>query len=102
MKTVMFFIAGLCAVAATNPTDTLYSAIRGNDLAALRALLKDPANVNLKDDRGMTPLMCAAFAGSSDAMKLLLDNGADVNATNGFGSTSLMWSVTDFQKVRML
>ena len=46
--------------------------------------------VNLKDGRGITPLMQAAVVGSREAMKLLIDRGADVNAKNAFDSTALM------------
>ena len=35
-------------------------------------------------------------------MRLLIDSGADVNAQNAFGSTALMWSVSDPAKVRLL
>ena len=79
-----------------------YSAIRDNNLAALKALLTDKASANVADDRGITPLMYAAEVGSVDAMRLLLDHGADVNAQNGFASTALMWSVSDPAKVRLL
>ena len=63
--------------------DAFYSAIRANDLATLQTLLKAGADVNATDPRGgATPLMHAAAAGSIDAMKLLLDTGANVNAGN--------------------
>jgi ankyrin repeat protein len=35
-------------------------------------------------------------------MRMLIDGGADVNAQNAFGSTALMWSVSDPAKVRLL
>jgi N-acyl-D-amino-acid deacylase len=35
-------------------------------------------------------------------MKMLIDRGADVNARNTYGSTALMWSVTDLKKLRLL
>src|SRR4029453_3644313 len=47
-------------------------------------------------------LMVAAETGSLDAMKMLIDRGADVNGRNTYGSTALMWSVTDLKKVRLL
>jgi len=65
-------------------------------------MLKDGADANTKDDHGVTPLVYAAAAGSVDAMKLLLDKGADAKGVNRFGSTALMWSVTDIAKVRLL
>ncbi len=84
------------------PIDDLYKTIRVNNLAGLDTLTRDRASVNLKDDRGITPLMIAAFVGSREAMKMLIERGADVNAKNAFDSTALMWSATDIEKVRML
>jgi ankyrin repeat protein len=46
--------------------------------------------------------MYAAEIGSVDAMRLLIDRGAEVNRQNAFGSTALMWSVSDPAKVRVL
>jgi ankyrin repeat protein len=89
-------------MAADISTDAVFSAIRNNQLAELRSLVKDRAAANVKDDRGITALMVSAYAGSAEAMQLLLDRGADVNAKNAFDSTAVMWSVTDMQKVRML
>ena len=83
-------------------SDALDNTIRANQLPALGTLLKQPANANLADDRGVTPLMNAAVAGSVEAMKLLLDRGADPRARNAFGSTALMWSATDLRKIRLL
>ena len=91
-----------CAQDTGNASDAFYAAIRANDLARLQALLKQGADANAKDARGVTPLMQAAIVGSPEAMKLLLDNGADPNLTNTAGSTALMFSVTDIAKVRLL
>ena len=65
-------------------------------------MLAGGASANHKDARGLTPLMYAAAVGSADAMKILIEKGADVNSKNAFDSTALMWSVTDINKVRML
>ena len=84
-------------------SDAFYSAIRDNDLTKLQALLKGGANANVSDPRGgATPLMYAAAVGSAGAMTLLLDSGANANATNASGATALMWAVTDIEKVRLL
>ncbi len=82
--------------------EKFYSAIRENNLTELKAMLDQKGNANIADDRGITPLMYAAEIGSLDAMRLLIDRGADVNAQNAFGSTVLMWSVSDPAKVRLL
>jgi ankyrin repeat protein len=98
-----FALGAFCALAhAQSADEKLYVAIRGNDLAGLKALLDQGINANTADRRQITPLMYAAEIGSLEAMKVLVDHGADVNAQNAFGSTALMWSVTDSRKVRLL
>src|SRR5678816_2959371 len=92
-----------CIVAgAAQSQDRLYSAIRANDLRQLKTLLDEGVNASEAGPDGITPLMAAAEIGSLDAMKMLLDHRADVNAKNTSGSTALMWSVTDAKKVRLL
>lgn len=51
---------------------------------------------------GATPLMNAAAFGFLEAMKILLDQGADANLKSTSGATALMWAVTDIEKVRLL
>ena len=46
--------------------------------------------------------MYAAALGSLDAVKLLVEAGAKVNAANDFGATPLMWCAGDLAKVRYL
>jgi ankyrin repeat protein len=93
----------LCVLAAVaqEPSDRFYQAIRNNDLASLGNLVKT-SDVNVKDQRESTPLMYAAAYGSLDAMKLLLDAGAEVNAKNAFDVTALLWCASDLAKVRLL
>jgi len=62
-------------------------------------LIEKGADVNVKNDYGNTPLICAAYAEgdiniqsrgfSSEILKLLLKNGAYVNASDKFGNTVL-------------
>eukprot|EP01084_Bolivina_argentea_P065232 118917_1 len=53
-----------------------------NDKYELTKLLinKFNANVNLGDDMGYTPLHCAAMSGNKQVIKLLIENGANINA----------------------
>jgi len=88
------------AMAEESP-DSVYRAIRDNDLAVVQRLVNS-GNGNERDKRGTTPLMYAAAVGSLEAMRMLLDHGADVNAANDFGATALMWAITDPEKVRLL
>jgi len=87
--------------AAQEPSDRFYEAIRNNDIANLRSQLKG-ADVNLRDNHGTTPLMYAAALRSVQAMKVLLQAGADVNAKNAFDATALMWGINRPDMVRLL
>jgi ankyrin repeat protein len=104
-RIVLVFTA-LCvawiAASAGESDDRLYSAIRANDLRLIKTLLDEGISANVEGPDGITPLMVAAETGSLDAMKMLIDRHADVNAKNINGSTALMWSVTDPKKVRLL
>ena len=88
--------------AASDVSDEFYSAIRNNNLARLESLIQGGADVNTRDRHSETPLMYAAYVGSLDAMKLLLKDGASVDAQSQSGATALIWSATDFAKVRLL
>jgi ankyrin repeat protein len=97
----MLAVAAMAQSPETGP-DSFYSAIHDNNLIELKVLLDQKTGADAADNHEITPLMYAAEIGSVDAMRLLLDRGADVNAQNAFGSTALMWSVTDAAKVRLL
>src|ERR1035437_4890680 len=64
--------------------------------------LVQKSGANTRDSRHTTPLMYAAALGSLDAVKLLVEAGAKVNAANDFGATPLMWCAGDLAKVRYL
>lgn len=68
----------------------------------LTAMVRGGADVNTADRLGETPLMYAATVGSLDAMKFLVEKGANVNAQTASGATALIWSATDLAKVRFL
>ena len=68
----------LCTVAAINGH---------KDVAEL--LLANKAEVNAKDNNGVTPLHLAAFNGHKDVAELLLANKAEVNAKDNDGETPL-------------
>src|ERR1700678_2106969 len=90
------------AASASNISDQFYSAVRNNDLGRLERLIAGGVDVNARDRHAETPLMYAAFAGSLDAMELLLKDGASVDAQSQSGATALIWSANDPAKVRLL
>ena len=55
-----------------------------------------------RDAAGNSALMHAAVYGDTSFMRVLLKNGADVNATNAAGATALMRASFDQSKVRLL
>jgi len=71
------------------------AALNGN-VAILRKLLDAGADANTATPGGETALMTAARTGNVDAVTLLLDRGATVDAKDNVRSqTALMWAVTE-------
>ncbi|MBF0329643.1 MAG: ankyrin repeat domain-containing protein [Nitrospirae bacterium] len=70
----------------------LFKAIKEKKLNKVRLLLSKGADVNLRTDKGSTPLMYAADANAMDILKYLIKHGADVNAKNGTNETALIFA----------
>ncbi|MGH8080421.1 MAG: ankyrin repeat domain-containing protein, partial [Lysobacter sp.] len=69
----------------------LFDAARAGDVAVLKSLLARGVDVNLRDERGSTALILAAYYGKSDAVQALLDAGASPNlGDSARGNTALM------------
>lgn len=69
----------------------ILGAARKGNAAAMRTILDAGGNVDYKDLwTNTTALMAASEAGNVDIVKLLLAEGADINARNLSGRTSLM------------
>src|SRR5262245_24268090 len=81
--------ANVNAKQAQGRTPLYLAAMLGNGVPTLRLLLSKGANPNLAAVNGQTPLMMAA-RGDVEAMQLLIEQGADVNAKDGAGETALM------------
>ena len=82
--------AGACA---QRPKTPLTQAAVRNDVAALRQLLDDGHKADEGGD-SWTALIWASRSGSIEAIKVLLDSGADVNLA---GSTGDNWDATPLQ-----
>ena len=67
-----------------------------------RALSADKTIAGAVDAAGSTMLMHAAYAGSLDIMRTLLEAGADLKAANNRRATALHWAIADPEKVRLL
>ncbi len=99
--TILLLAPGVWGTPASDAADRYYQAIRNHDVTALRSLIKS-GDVNTRDKRDATPLMYASAVGASEALRLLIEAGADVNAKNAFDATALMWCAGDTYKVKML
>lgn len=63
--------------------DGLHRAASAGDVAGLKQLLTDNADINHRDASGRTAFHIAAFQKHRDAMSLLVAKGADPNALEG-------------------
>ena len=91
---------GEAAVGGPAAAGRIYEAIRADDLAGLVHLT--PAEREVRDRQGATPLMHAALTGSPAALRALLDAGAAVDARNAFEATALLCAGGDPVKSRLL
>ncbi|KAF2968612.1 hypothetical protein GQX73_g4996 [Xylaria multiplex] len=70
----------------------IHSAIRNGGIAVVRSLLqRNPYHLNIRDQKGYTPLMLAVRKGEYEIVTLLLDQDRiDLEALDGRGNTALM------------
>lgn len=80
------------------------AAITGNNLVKLEQLLNSGVNPDLNDNNGVSLLFHAINFGSVDAVKLLLEHGAEINQTNSRGRTPWLMAVesSDYKKIVLL
>ena len=83
-----------------NVTPLAWSVTHGHT-EAVRLLIENGADVNMRDDNGSTVLHGAAVFGRTDVVKLLIENGADLQVRNNDGATPadalhLDWRTTAF------
>jgi ankyrin repeat protein len=64
--------------------DSVFAASAAGDLGSLQQVIK-PENINLRDDRGWSPLVHACVGGRLKVVEWLLTNGAnpEISTTNG-------------------
>jgi ankyrin repeat protein len=63
-----------------------------SDNKIAKLLLSKGAEIDAKDDDGMTPLHIAAWKGRKAVVQLLLSHGTEVNARNKRGTTPLHYA----------
>jgi ankyrin repeat protein len=80
----------------------LFGAVREGSVDHIAAALQKGANPNAVDEQGMTALMRALVDCDANAVRLLLDKGADANKRSAGDSTPLVLAAGDFAKVKAL
>ncbi|MHB0968196.1 MAG: ankyrin repeat domain-containing protein [Thermoanaerobaculia bacterium] len=76
--------------AQSTPLHLVIRAAQPGYAEAVRALISGGANVNAKDNKGMTPLLLASSRCEHSAVvAILVQSQADVNARDAYGSTPL-------------
>ena len=91
LLTPLLLIATGCGSPSSPSGEDFVTAAANGDTATVQALLDAGADVNAKNNEGVTALMWAAGVGGTDAVQVLLDAGADVNAKHKSG-TALVWA----------
>jgi len=87
--------------AATSPLsadergEQLLAATRKGDLAAVKKLLNEGADVNTRTRYQSTPLFFACDRGHLEVARLLIERGADVNVKDNFyNASALTWAMS--------
>jgi outer membrane protein assembly factor BamB len=81
--TSMLVLVGATANAADDARESLWAAVRNGDAKAAKALLDKGADVNAKNEIGITALWIAAGKGKPEVVELPLGAGADANSRDG-------------------
>jgi ankyrin repeat protein len=97
---VSLLSAGIAAAAAAGDP-RLLDAVKSQDRNAVRALLKERADVNSRQADGATALAWAVHLDDLETAQLLIGAGADVNLANEYGVTPLSLACTN-SNVQML
>ncbi len=73
-------------------TPLIIASANGN-IEIIQLFLDNGADIEAKNDDGLTALIVASNLGKKKAVQLLLDNGADIEAKDDDGFTALNWSI---------
>lgn len=68
----------------------IFTAARSGDVETLKKIIAAKSDVNIKNERGHSPLMLSAYNGHFTASELLIQNGAEVNSVDESGNSIIM------------
>ena len=75
--------------------DLFLEEVQKNNLELTELLLKEDADVNVKDEYGWNALMYAVNEGNPEIVRLLLDSGIKLNEVDKNGWTALLRAISD-------
>ena len=64
---------------------------------SLILLIKNNVNINIKDNKGITPLHLSAFKGQDENVEILINSNANVNSKDSLGRIPLTFSIIEGQ-----
>ena len=94
-RIVLILVLAAFGVSASASDNQLAAAVKSQDAAAVRALLKQKVDVNVPQPDGATALHWAAYWNDLETVDLLIGAGARVNAANVYGVTPLSLACTN-------
>ena len=86
---VVIWVVGVGSLRSQTPASPVADAVMRGDVAALRMLLQEAADVDAPQVDGATALHWAVHRGDVESAALLIEAGARVDATNRLGITPL-------------
>ena len=89
---VLFLSCCLPAASQYSVNDQLFAAAGRGDSSAIQPLLDKGANIEARNNDGLTALIVAAVSGQTETVRLLLDKGANIEAKNSNGDTALIFA----------
>ncbi|MVX34832.1 MULTISPECIES: ankyrin repeat domain-containing protein [Myroides] len=75
-----------------NQTMEFFQAIDKQDIAQVKRLIRDKANLEVVNKKGQTPLMYALYKAYNDIASLLIDAGANVNAQDDMLNSPFLYA----------
>ena len=82
MTKLLMFVGAIALLASPVAAGPLHDAVKAGDMAQVKQLIEQGADVNEDDPRLGTPLHQAAMGGSREMAELLIAAGADVEVVN--------------------
>lgn len=98
-ETISYFLSkGVIAETLNNEgTTPLMISASGQDVAATELLLSATKNINAQNTKKESALTFAVKSGAPEAMKLLIDKGADINITDKEGNNLGYYLIQSFR-----